>query len=116
MVSGRRRAPKNLRERTRTSIEAISLFTQWWNEPSGSSYCTCTICEGWTCTTPSMARRAFCAEKCQAGAAGLEVVSAIQGPRNYKSGNDKEDFDAHPAVSSGTVEESGAHGHEAHNV
>src|SRR5207302_1959389 len=62
-----------------TSIDATAVCTQFRSDPSASGYCTCTICSTVARTTPSIEIRASCAEKCQAGAAGRDTESNVQG-------------------------------------
>src|SRR2546427_7151398 len=79
LPSGRQGAPGTARERTRTSIDATAVWTQCRTDPSTSGYCTCTIWSVVARTTPSIESHVSCAEKCQAGAAGRETESNIQG-------------------------------------
>src|SRR6185369_195572 len=113
--SARQGAPTNARERTRTSMEATALWTQWRRLPSGFAYCTCTIVSGAERTTPSMARRASRAAKCQVGGAACETVSGIQGsspkrctaPRK-RSANIGNRAPSGPSTSSRSIDASGS--------
>ena len=87
----------------------------WRTDSSGSTYCTWTICSGSACTTPSMARTASCAAKCQLGGAGTELVNGIQGsspngwtaPRKRKMKSGKRTPPG-PITSSRSIEASGS--------